>query len=170
MTEVRRLTRADLDAARQLRLEALAAEPTAFGESVEEFAQLSEEALASRLEGFDNFIYGAFDGAALVAMAGFFRETRVKRRHKGTVWGVYVSPTYRGKGVGQAVMIAILDHARTLPGLRNVYLSVTADSPARRLYLSVGFRPFGVEPGALGVDGCYLDEEHMILELKGPVT
>src|SRR5262249_47283101 len=118
----------------------------------------------------DNFIYGAFEGVSMIAMAGFFREIRSKRRHKGTVWGVYVTPPHRRTHVGRAVMVALLNDARTLPGLRNVYLSVTADSPARRLYLSVGFRPFGIEPGALGVDGRYLDEEHMILELKGPVT
>jgi ribosomal protein S18 acetylase RimI-like enzyme len=170
--EIRRLTRADLDATRRVRLEALEQEPASFGESVDEFARLSLEALAHRLgedgaprETDDNFIYAAFDGSALIAMAGFFRESRVKRRHKGTVWGVYVAPAYRGRGVGRAVMTALLDHARTLPGLRYVYLSVGADSPARRLYLSVGFQPFGIEPEALGVNGRYFDEEHMLLRL-----
>jgi hypothetical protein len=66
-------------------------------------------------------------------------------------------------------MIAALAAARQLPGLRYVYLSVTyTQSPARDLYLSLGFRSFGREPGALAVDGEYFDEEHMILELSAP--
>ncbi len=167
--EVRRLTVADAGLAWALRREALEREPASFGESLEEFEALSVEALAARLGsgGDDSFVYGAFEGGVLAGMAGFFRETRVKRRHQGTIWGVYVSPCHRRRGVGRAVMQAVLDHARRLPGLRSVYLSVTSAEPAARdLYLSLGFRSFGIEPRALAVDGRFYDEEHMLLELE----
>jgi len=38
--------------------------------------------------------------------------------------------------------------------------------PARSLYRSLGFRSFGIEPRALKVDGSYVDQEHMVLEIS----
>jgi ribosomal protein S18 acetylase RimI-like enzyme len=167
--EVRRLGPADAEELWRVRTEALEREPASFGESLEEHLGIPRAKFAERLgaPSADGFVYGAFDDSSnLVAMTGFFRESRRKRRHKGVIWGVYVSASHRGRGLGRALMIAALDAARQLPGLRYVYLSVTsAQSPARDLYLSLGFRPFGREPGALAVDGQYFDEEHMILEL-----
>jgi len=172
---IRRLTDADAAEFFRLRREALEREPASFGESVEEHLKTPLDTIAQRLRGSaENFVYGAFDGPALVATAGFYREQRAKRHHKGTVWGVYVAPDYRGRGVGRAVLTALLESIRALPDLKNVYLSVTlaaspavtaAQSPARSLYTSLGFRSFGTEPSALAADGRYFDEEHMVLEL-----
>lgn len=164
---VRRLTEADATEFWRLRHEALEREPASFGESVEEHLKISPATIAERLgANSENFVYGAFDHGALVATAGFYREQRIKRRHKGVVWGVYVAPNYRRRGLGRAVMAALLDSAGALPDLKSVYLSVTSSqSTARSLYASLGFRSFGVEPHALAVDGRYFDEEHMILEL-----
>jgi ribosomal protein S18 acetylase RimI-like enzyme len=167
--EIRCLAPADAEELWRVRSEALEREPASFGESLEEHLGIPRARFAERLwaPGADGFVYGAFEESSnLVAMAGFFRESRRKRRHKGVIWGVYVSASHRGRGLGRAVMTAALGAARELPGLRYVYLSVTSvQSPARDLYLSLGFRSFGREPGALAVDGQYFDEEHMILEL-----
>ena len=166
LIEIRRLREDDAEAMRKLRREALEREPASFGESVTEFLQLSSNAIAARLgdSSNENFIFGAFDADSLVGMAGFFREQREKRRHKGTVWGVYVSTNYRGKGVARAIMTALLDAVRELPGLVCVYLTVTSsNAAASKLYRSLGFRGFGTEPRALAVDGEFFDEEHMVL-------
>jgi RimJ/RimL family protein N-acetyltransferase len=152
----------------RLRREALEREPASFGEAVEEHLKSTPAASAERLAsgGSESFVYGAFDGRELVAMAGFYREKRIKRRHKGVIWGVYVAPAHRGRGLARAVMTSLLDSARALPGLKCIYLSVTAEQPgARNLYTSLGFRSFGLEPRALAVNGQYLDEEHMLLQL-----
>jgi ribosomal protein S18 acetylase RimI-like enzyme len=163
---IRRLTETDAAEFFRLRREALEREPASFGESVEEHLKTPLATIAQRLRGSaENFVYGAFDGPVLVATAGFCREQRAKRRHKGTVWGVYVAPDYRGRGVGRAVLAALLDSAGALPGLKCIYLSVTStQSTARSLYASLGFCSFGTEPSALAVDGRYFDEEHMVLE------
>jgi len=151
---------------RELRREALEREPASFGESVAEFLQLSSNAIAERLgeSSNENFIFGAFDAGSLIGMAGFFREQREKRRHKGTVWGVYVTTRYRGQGVARAIMSALLEAVRELPGLACVYLTVTSsNAAARKLYRRLGFRGFGIEPRALAVNGEFFDEEHMVL-------
>jgi ribosomal protein S18 acetylase RimI-like enzyme len=167
--EIRRLQESDAEAMWRLRREALERESASFGESVREFLSVPLAAHAERIKegGDESFIVGAFERGSLVGMSGFFREKRDKRRQKGTVWGVYVSPDYRGCGVARAVMNALLASVRELPGIACVHLTVTStNTAARELYLSLGFRSFGVEPKALAVDGAFFDEEHMVLEIE----
>jgi RimJ/RimL family protein N-acetyltransferase len=164
--EMRRLAERDVEALWKLRLQALESAPEAFGESAEEHRQTSLEVYAARLRdgGDENFVIGAFAGSDLVGMVGFYRELRLKRRHCGGIWGMFVAPSCRGQGIGAALLQETLTRAKALPGLRNVHLSVTASEPAaRRLYVSAGFRSYGTEADALMVGDRYIDEEHMIL-------
>jgi RimJ/RimL family protein N-acetyltransferase len=49
-----------------------------------------------------------------------------------------------------------------------VHLGVsTGNEPARALYVSFGFEPFGLERAALVVDGAAIDELHMALVVAG---
>jgi RimJ/RimL family protein N-acetyltransferase len=166
--ETRRLTEDDAAVLWKLRLQALESVPEAFGESAEEHRQTSREAYAIRLRdgGEDNFVIGAFVDSDLAGMVGFYRELRLKRRHRGGIWGMFVSPFCRGQGVGAALLQEALTRAESIPGLRSIHLSVTASQDAaRRLYLSAGFQPYGTDPEALMVGNRYIDEEHMILRL-----
>ena len=167
--ETRRLTERDVEAVWKLRLHALESDPEAFGESAEEHRQTSIEAYAGRLRsgGDENFVIGAFIDSDLVGMVGFYRELQLKRRHRGGIWGMFVAPSCRGRGLGAALLHEAVRAARAIPGLRSIHLSVTATQPAaRRLYTSVGFRSYGIEAEALMVGEQYIDEEHMILRLE----
>jgi ribosomal protein S18 acetylase RimI-like enzyme len=166
--EIRRLTETDAESFRKLRLEALDRERTSFAESVEEFRNTTVDVCAERLRsgGMDRFVFGAIETSALLGMAGFYRESHLKYRHKGRIWGVYVREEYRGRGAGRALLTQLLERARSLPDLTCMLLSVAAtQEAARNLYVSLGFRVFGREPRSLRVNGAYIDEEHMILEL-----
>ena len=167
LMEVRRLVESDAAELWRLRRQALEQEQSSFAESPEELFQVTVETYAQRLRGDnDSFVFGAFRESKLEGMAGLFRESRLKRRHKGTVWGVYVAPEYRGRGIARAILTEVLKSARTIPDLKWIALSVTTErEPARRLYRSLGFRPWGVEPGALRIGDTLIDEEHMVLEL-----
>jgi len=166
--EIRRLAESDAQSLWNLRLLALETDPQSFAESLDDHRQVSVHTFAERLGsgGNESFVVGALDGSALIGMAGFYREQRPKLRHKAWIWGVFVSPPYRGKGAGRSLLNTLLELARPLPCLDCILLDVaTTQEAARSLYLSLGFRSFGVEPRALKVGDAYVAEEHMVLEL-----
>ncbi|MBM3728812.1 MAG: GNAT family N-acetyltransferase [Acidobacteria bacterium] len=150
-----------------MRLLALEDAPAAFGLSVEEHRRTTAETVWPGFvtSGDGSFVLGAFVEGALAGMAGLFRERKVKTRHKAELWGVYVKPAWRGRGMARALVAAVLERAGC-EGVEQVQLTVSAgQGEARRLYESLGFQTFGVEPQALKLDSGYVDYEHMVLRL-----
>ena len=166
--EIRRFGVGDAEALWRLRMTALETDPWAFAESVEELQKISVEEYGRRLGsgGDDNFVVGAFEGGTAVGMCGFYRETLAKRRHKGHLWGVFVAPAARGKGLGRDLTARVIETARGFPDLKSIQLTVSiSQEEARRVYRELGFRVFGVEPRGLGFGEKFVDEEHLILDL-----
>jgi ribosomal protein S18 acetylase RimI-like enzyme len=167
--EIRFLTAEDAPEYSRLRLEMLELEPQAFSSSAEEHRLLRIEEIRLRLGSIaqDQFIVGAFDEGRLSGVVGFYRDKGLKSRHKGHIWGVYVKPEKRGKGLARKMLQTVLQRASTIAGLEQVLLSVAAtQSAAFGLYQSLGFESWGCEPRALRVGDRYLDEHYLILRLK----
>ncbi|MFE0752946.1 GNAT family N-acetyltransferase [Inquilinus sp. NPDC058860] len=154
---IRRLEAADAAAYREIRLEGLERHPEAFGSTYETEAALSLEDFARRVAEVPTF--AAERDGRLLGLAGLALEKTVKRRHRGTLVRMYVRPEAHGTGAADALVEAVLDHARA-EGLDAVLLAVITEAePARRLYERHGFKAYGVEPGALRIgDRAYDDE------------
>jgi len=154
---------------RAVRLAALAANPGAFLETLEEVAADSDDlwearAAASAGEG-DQLILLALDGDRPVGMAGIARDIGQRRRHRATLWGVWLDPACRGRGVGRRLVQGALDWA-ALTGVRAVYLEVVEnEDPSWSLYGRLGFVRREVDPFGAHVDGSFVALERLVLVL-----
>jgi RimJ/RimL family protein N-acetyltransferase len=153
-----------------IRREMLADSPWAFGSSPSQDRRCDPDSLRASLAEPEYAILAAFTAPpaepALLAVAGVIRDPALKRRHIAGIFGVYVTPTARGRGLGRDVVSAAIATARTWPGVEQVQLSVSNNAPAARaLYDSLGFIPWGVEPDCLRIDGRSYSEVHMSLRL-----
>jgi ribosomal protein S18 acetylase RimI-like enzyme len=164
---VRILTRADAAAFRELRLRALKEHADAFTSSYEEDVQKPLTATEQRIDGGDgSTFWGAFVDGRLQGIVGLAREPRRKNAHKADIVAMYVAPEAGRRGLGRALLQAVIDHARSVAGLEQLVLTVTRNNHAAfELYRTTGFMTYGVEPRAIKVAGEYFDKEHMILFL-----
>lgn len=165
---IRRLVPPDAAGFRALRLEALLRHPEAFGDShAEAIARAPAESEALIAQPPPAAILGALEaGEALLGMAGLAVSRHAKQRHKGLVWGVYVTPAARGRGLGRGLLGAVVQAGREA-GLEQLQLSVTAENAAAMaVYAGLGFRPYGLERRALRLGPAqYRDEALLALDL-----
>jgi RimJ/RimL family protein N-acetyltransferase len=151
----------------ELRREALLDSPLAFASSPADDFASSVEAVRDLLRRApESVIIGAFR-PQLIGAAGLYRDRHLKSSHKAHLWGMYVAPGHRRRGVAAELLQATLRHARTLRGVSWVHLSVSSAAPAaRRLYERAGFELWGTEPEALRHNGQAVVEHHMALRLE----
>lgn len=171
-TTIRPLKGTDWDAFWALRLRALAEHPDAFGQDLDEALAAGEQPARERFAPLANdprsVIFGAFDAEhALVGAAGVVGNDRRKMRHRAFIWGVYVATEARGAGIGRRLIETCVAHAREVPRVRQVHLTVASHSAsAVALYERCGFSRYGREPRALILaDGREIDEDLMVLML-----
>ncbi|MFZ4530965.1 MAG: GNAT family N-acetyltransferase [Alsobacter sp.] len=162
---IRVLTVADAPAFLALRQRALRDHPEAYHSAAEEWDVPVSHAEARIAE---NLVFGGFSDGVLVGIVTLALSARPGRklRHKVEIWNVYVDPAQRGMGLARRLMQDAIAEARCR-GLLAIVLSVSAGNLAAfRLYESLGFRVFGVEPGAVRLpDGRCFDDTLMQLDL-----
>lgn len=164
MGVVRRITLADLDLYRELRLRALKDAPSAFGSTYDDEAlrPISEwtERVVRAAGGSERALFLAFVAAECVGLAGCVEDDLGADRQLVSMW---VAPAHRGTGVAGDLVDAVLGWAAEMEA-RSIGLWVTKDnSRARRFYERCGFAVTGdVQP--LPSDPCK-DEIRMIRQL-----
>jgi ribosomal protein S18 acetylase RimI-like enzyme len=72
---------------------------------------------------------------------------------------IAIVPSRRGKGLGEQLLVSLLDRARE-EGYARISLSVEADNPAIRLYEQHGFTRVGDRAGALVMSAELGDQAH----------
>jgi ribosomal protein S18 acetylase RimI-like enzyme len=112
-------------------------------------------------------LLAAFEGETLIGSVQLALEPRANGRHRAEVMKLMVLRSHRGRGVGRALMRALLE-AAPAAGRSLLLLDVRTDDPAERLYRTLGFRSFGRVPGhARSPDGRLADTTFYYLQLPG---
>ena len=152
-----------------LRLGGLVDCPYAFTSSYDEECDLPIEEVAERLAPTEkSIVLGAYDESELAGLIGLVRERHQKLAHKAFLWGMYVAPHHRRRGIGRELVTEAIKHARRMDGLRQIYLGVNANNEAAmELYSSMNFEKLWTEPRFMILDGEFQDEVQMILVLDG---
>ena len=164
---IRRLLPQDVRIYRGLRLRGLRDSPAAFGSSYFEESRRPLKVLAERLkETPTTWTFGAFEDGRLVGVLSLVRETRKKKSHKASVFGMYVDGKMRRRGIGKQLVARAIETARHIRGIKQINLSaIDGNVPALRLYKSLGFKIHGTEDRSLFVAGKYHAEHFLALRL-----
>ena len=131
---------------RRIRLEALAGAPYAFGSTLADAIERTEQQWRDRITAWPNFI--AWAGAEPVGLAGALAEPSGHGGGEGTSgsWhlvSMWVSPQARGQGIADRLVAAVAACARADGAERLTLWVADASARARAFYLRTGFRSTG---------------------------
>ncbi|WP_160004052.1 GNAT family N-acetyltransferase [Rhizobium sp. 18055] len=157
---IRLLGTDDVDVFRQIRMEALSAEPAAFASSTSDWQQMSEDAWRQRL--LDDPVFVSFDGGEPVAIMGLLRQRASKMVHRATIIMVYVRKEMRGTGVAGSLLDFVVDYARE-NGIRQLELTASVENTrAIQFYRNAGFADVGLIPAGVIDGGREIDDLIMV--------
>jgi GNAT superfamily N-acetyltransferase len=160
---IRKLTASDLAAYRALHRFGMVESPAGFVDVAATDAARPDdvvEAMLARGEG-----WGAFDGERLLGKLTIDALPYPSLAHTFWIHAVYVHPDARGSGASGKMIAAAIEDARA-KGARRIALWVNGvNAHARGLYERLGFRQTGHIPGGIRVDGAFVDDVLMTLEL-----
>ena len=133
---IRRGVPDDWRASKELRLGALASSPGSFSSTLERELEFDDEVWRTRLERAATFFAVDDDGTFVGTVTGIGDRHEPGGREVVAMW---VDPEWRGRGVGGALMGAVVEWARA-EGAASIALWVAdGNDAARRLYERRGF-------------------------------
>lgn len=164
--EIRVLNEQDTQAYRTIRLNALKNSPESFGSSYEEEADFTDERFLQRLIKPNSFTYGAFEEDQLVGICLLAFQPRKKMNHRAEIFSMYIEPDFRSKGVGKKLIMQAIKAAHERKTVEQIYLTVVSSNKvAKALYISLGFKTYGIDKRAMRYKDVYYDHELMALSI-----
>ncbi len=167
---IRELSPKDAEAFRDIRRAAVMQNEGGFAIALDEWISKSlteiSEILEDEFTSPNDFILGAFDDSRLVGMIGFFRPARPKLERHGHIWGTFLLPEYRGKGLAGKLLDELIKRAKHMQGIEQIQLTtLNVHNSSVLLYKSRGFRVFATEKAAVKIGEAVYDELYMLLSL-----
>lgn len=131
----------DWESHRAIRLEMLLDAPDAFWFTHAEESVLPEARWREQLEG--SWVVQARQDGAVLGSAGLGPHWEEGREETATLWGMYVTPSARGRGIGELLVHAVLEEARRRGHADVVLEVVNTNAAAITLYERCGFEATG---------------------------
>lgn len=156
---VRALTHDDWLVWKTFRLTGLQESPLSFAASYEVESTYTDEQWKDSLE--ISTIMGIFVDGVLAGTMGLSAYQYAQMQHKCRLFGVYVSPEYRGTGVADVLMRAVIEH--TKKSFLQIVLGVkSVNERAIGFYKKHGFVVYGTEPWASKVGDIFYEDTLMV--------
>jgi ribosomal protein S18 acetylase RimI-like enzyme len=151
-----RLTPADWEEYKAIRLEALQREPAAFASTYAQAVDRPDELWRQQLANARCTMFVARAKEQPVGLVGACRAE--EDAHAGEIISMYVNAGWRRQGVGRRLLAAAIDHLATIPGITVIRLLVSPDQvAAQHLYAALGFQFQGREDASR-------DDSRLIME------
>ncbi len=99
----------------------------------------------------------ALCGKEVIGMSLLYVSPWKKLQHQ-SLFVIIISPEWRGKGVGQKLLLALMDMAKEKFHIHILHLEVYEDNPAVEFYKKLGFVAYGKHPHFLKQEGKYIDK------------
>ena len=103
------MDRGDAALYQEIRLEALEGHLESFGARLEDESSKALDEVGQRLD--RSAVFGVFDGDVLAGVAGWYAMPGAKQAHRGALWGMYVRPGHRHRGIGKMLVDQVIDDA-----------------------------------------------------------
>lgn len=156
--EIAKLGPDDWRELKTIRLEALRRDPAAFSSTYADSVTRRDEDWRQRLANPDAVTVVARALGVPIGMAGAIFGADGER-HVAMLFGMYVSASYRGQGVGRMLLRALIAEIVAQPEITTIRLWVTpTQQAARQLYASMGFQEVE-NPDRTTLDGPGAHEE-----------
>ena len=163
------LNSTNASAYRALMLEAYEQAPDAFTTTADERRGEPESWWVKRIGSADGLAtsFGAWKKGNLVGTVALEYSAKPKTQHSVLVIGMYVQPSQRGNGIGLALMKSAIAAALSRAEILAMNLTLTEGNvSALRLYSSVGFVTWGIQPQAIRTTSGFKGKVHMSLALQ----
>lgn len=155
---LRQLLPEDATEYRKLRMEGLERYSESFRVAPSDEIDIPLAVLATRLT--LGFTIGAFVNGVLSGVGTLTPVFGKKLSHKALLSGMYVREKVSGRGIGKAIVDALIEYAKIR--FDSVQLTVAANNiRGRRLYERCGFEWYATEPRSIREQSRYLDEVYM---------
>jgi GNAT superfamily N-acetyltransferase len=153
MIEITSLSPDDWERWRDMRLSALAEAPSAFCSSLSEWQDAGEQGWRDRLSEVSLNLIAQLDGHDAGMVSGMASEEEVE------LLAMWVAPSARGRGVGDALIAAIVEWVSSEQKLRLVLRVLNGNERAESLYVRHGFAH---EQSGLDSNGTLMRERLMV--------
>ena len=125
---IRRLTEDDWFEFSQVRLKALQTDPNVFGSNYEKESQMTEAEWRSRLQAKDNAIFLIFENETPIGMTGVSIDRNDPTKKTALLWGSWLAPHFRGKGLSELMYQARINWAKEQPTIEKIIVSHRASN------------------------------------------
>jgi hypothetical protein len=167
MLTLRKLVTSDYDAFLAMRLGMLETSTKNYTAGLHDWKNASREQVMHYLlegeNGSDNFVLGAFH-EELVGMVGFRRESRAATRHKGSTWGLFEKAGLEEHEIEKTLLQEVIRTVRSYDGFEYIRSVQNASNLKKlELFLSLGFKQYGLEERSMRVDDDFFDQAYLKL-------